>query len=83
MEEIDSLFCNYNMKTEIIYICTKRKIRIETCNYCDWFEKKRSNLKRHNCNNCKFLEYEKDRPKNSEKDSGSKGKKKKTKKKKE
>jgi len=81
--EVNNLLCKKIMQTELTYICKKRNMKIEANNLCDWFEKRRTTLKRHNCRNCRFFENEeKNKSKNSKKDISSEKKEKKTKKRK-
>jgi len=42
-------------KSNGLFLCNKRKVEVETSSYCDWFEKKRSNLTKRCCKNCKYF----------------------------
>lgn len=35
--------------------CDKRKISVECNSYCDWFDKKKVNLIKHRCSNCRWF----------------------------
>ena len=45
-------------KGKVLYMCNKRKFGVEFINYCDWFEKRRSNLTKRCCKNCRYVTNE-------------------------
>ena len=47
------------METNILFICKKRELGVIGINYCDWFEKRKSNLVKRCCKNCRFFSDEK------------------------
>ena len=41
--------------SELLFPCSKRKIKISPEGYCDWFDKKKNSLTKKCCSNCKHI----------------------------